>query len=434
MVTSINALDIRGQPIYIEISGQTIKRIDNKHHDEVTLNLVDQVVLPPIIDAHNHPLPYNLSDADNLMGSDQARMGTFTSRFEWNGAWRAKSDEIMDRQGRLRAKDPAYANCAMFYYTSFLDVGAAVIQGYDAEYFKQCMVVAGDALLRVRPESREAVWIWKDKYREQGRTAEMSARARELATGQPMVVHLAEGESNNSDVQKEVELAYFAGILGRGGGVYIHGTGFTAEDLDAIQQSHGGIIWSPVSQVALYGKDGTLDVKSVLEKGVLVGLGADWALTGSPNILREMAAAQRILEEKFDYSEEAAAELTLQMATSSNAKLFGLQKYDAIAVGKIASLTFVPKSEILPGGQLDLKNLDETDVTLSLHRGRAVLGDIPVMKKLDPKASPVVMSPACTAKGIAKAVAGLPAQYSLTEVTTFVQSEFPNAPEIFRCE
>ena len=70
----------------------------------------------------------------------------------------------------------------------------------------------------------------------------------------------------------------------------IHGTGLLPEDFQILGQHKGSIIWSPMSNLLLYGT--TTDIKSAYDSGVLISLGSDWSASGSKNLLGELKVAK----------------------------------------------------------------------------------------------------------------------------------------------
>jgi hypothetical protein len=68
-----------------------------------------------------------------------------------------------------------------------------------------------------------------------------------------------------------------------------HGVGLTAADLGAIATDGAGLIWSPRSNISLYGD--TTRVATAVRLGVPIALGTDWIVTGSMNLLREFRCA-----------------------------------------------------------------------------------------------------------------------------------------------
>ncbi|MDX0315730.1 amidohydrolase family protein [Sinorhizobium meliloti] len=70
----------------------------------------------------------------------------------------------------------------------------------------------------------------------------------------------------------------------------VHALGLTSRDLDLVAHRGNKIVWSPRSNISLYGK--TLNAREAVEKGIILALGTDWLPSGSANLLREIACAQ----------------------------------------------------------------------------------------------------------------------------------------------
>jgi 5-methylthioadenosine/S-adenosylhomocysteine deaminase len=107
-----------------------------------------------------------------------------------------------------------------------------------------------------------------------------------------------------------------------------------ADDLRIISERGGSMIWSPLSNYLLYGR--TADIKAAKESGMLIGIGCDWAPSGSKNLLGELKTA-------WLASEEAGGVFTPEeitaMATINAARIL---KWDhllgSIEAGKRADL------------------------------------------------------------------------------------------------
>jgi cytosine/adenosine deaminase-related metal-dependent hydrolase len=78
----------------------------------------------------------------------------------------------------------------------------------------------------------------------------------------------------------------------------IHAIGLTAIDGLTIAQNSAKVIWSPRSNVSLYGN--TAPVTMYLNQGVRIGMGTDWTPSGSVTMTREMACAAYLNETHFD--------------------------------------------------------------------------------------------------------------------------------------
>jgi cytosine/adenosine deaminase-related metal-dependent hydrolase len=312
----LNTFSVDGKPIYLRIARGRIMELRDGHQEEngVT-DMTDSVVLPPIIDAHNHPAPYNLASNQGVTGQS-AQSGSYRSRFEWIPLyWKNKEPKIRARKNQMVSAFPKTAYCDMLYYTSLLDVGAAVIQGYVPAYYRECRPFAGEPLGRTVPGLREGIWIWHPSDRlEPGKSKKrLQTDVLNLLTGNPMVFHLAEGAADDENVRRELEYAYYVGLMAPPGKddsakrVVLHGIGLGDEEFKTMSRHGWGVIWSPVTQKKLYGEKGMLPVRHVRDLGVTIGLGCDWALTGSQNILREMREAQATLVDSFGYERLEAA-------------------------------------------------------------------------------------------------------------------------------
>jgi cytosine/adenosine deaminase-related metal-dependent hydrolase len=71
----------------------------------------------------------------------------------------------------------------------------------------------------------------------------------------------------------------------------IHAIPVTAPVAALFRQRGSSVIWSPRSNVDLYGN--TAPVTLLDRAGVMVALGTDWILSGSMNLLRELRCASR---------------------------------------------------------------------------------------------------------------------------------------------
>lgn len=77
----------------------------------------------------------------------------------------------------------------------------------------------------------------------------------------------------------------------------IHGIALGAQDACLVAQRGASVIWSPRSNVALYGH--TAQAAMLDRAGVRIALGTDWTPSGSMNLLRELACADTLNTQKF---------------------------------------------------------------------------------------------------------------------------------------
>ena len=78
----------------------------------------------------------------------------------------------------------------------------------------------------------------------------------------------------------------------------VHGIALDAEDGETLAGSGASLIWSPRSNISLYGN--TAPVRMLKNQGVLISLGTDWTPSGSMNLGRELVCADELNNRYFD--------------------------------------------------------------------------------------------------------------------------------------
>lgn len=108
----------------------------------------------------------------------------------------------------------------------------------------------------------------------------------------------------------------------------IHGIGLHANDVAEVAAERTKLIWSPRSNISLYGE--TAAVTLYDRMGVTIALGTDWLRSGSMNVLRELQCAD-LLNQDYYGNHFTDEELWL-MATTNAAKALAVDD----AVGTLA--------------------------------------------------------------------------------------------------
>lgn len=72
----------------------------------------------------------------------------------------------------------------------------------------------------------------------------------------------------------------------------IHCAGLTDVDFDIYGRQQGAMIWSPMSNLLLYGQ--TANIIAAKRAGVRLGIGSDWSPSGSKNLLGELKVARLV--------------------------------------------------------------------------------------------------------------------------------------------
>ena len=155
----------------------------------------------------------------------------------------------------------------------------------------------------------------------------------------------------------------------------IHGIGATVDIIQQMAANHVKLIWSPRTNISLYGDTAMAPLYDRL--GVTIGLGTDWIYSGSATMLRELACVDYMNQNHYnhyftDYD-------IWKMPTYNNAVAFGVEKYiGQIAAGMIADIVIFKTS---PSKQLYRAVIDaqNADVTMVMVNGKFFFGDDNIM-------------------------------------------------------
>lgn len=130
------------------------------------------------------------------------------------------------------------------------------------------------------------------------------------------------GEGTNQRARDELRCALGPlGLLGETSAV-VHAMALTREGAKRLAQRGASVVWSPRSNLDLYGS--TAPVALLTSLGVNVALGTDWLASGSMNLLRELACAKSYSDEVLGgYFDDAQL---LGMVTAHAAWALGLER------------------------------------------------------------------------------------------------------------
>jgi cytosine/adenosine deaminase-related metal-dependent hydrolase len=142
----------------------------------------------------------------------------------------------------------------------------------------------------------------------------------------------------------------------------IHCAALEQEDFATMARFGGSMVWSPLSNLLLYGD--TAKVKAAKLEGVRIGLGSDWSPSGSKNLLGELKVAKLWSDENNLFTDRELVE----MATRSGANIVGWEKVlGSLEVGKRADLIVLDGDHQDPYSQLIQSH--ETNVALVMING-----------------------------------------------------------------
>ena len=178
-----------------------------------------------------------------------------------------------------------------------------------------------------------------------------------------VVVHTAEGRRSDAESKTEFGKLKSLGLLEARTSV-VHGVALTASDFAAMEKVGAGLVWSPRSNMELYGQ--MPDLAAAKKAGVSIALAPDWAPTGSTNMLGEIAYADA---QRQGFSQHQL----FDMATAIPARMGRIDdKVGALAPGLYADLF------LLKGDARDpykaLARAKPQDVTLTMVNGQPLYG------------------------------------------------------------
>ncbi len=190
-----------------------------------------------------------------------------------------------------------------------------------------------------------------------------------LAAETAYVPHVAEG-INEAARREFVCLSEGKTDVVMKNAAFIHGIGVTTEDIGLMAADSTGLVWSPRSNISLYGF--TADVAIYQRLGVRIAIGSDWPLSGSMNLVRELKCADDL--NKTQYGGFFNDRQLVDMASQTAADIAGFgDLLGSLSEGKIADVTLWDASAhaeyraVLDSGP--------ADVLLVLRGGRALYGD-----------------------------------------------------------
>lgn len=150
----------------------------------------------------------------------------------------------------------------------------------------------------------------------------------------------------------------------------IHGIGLLPQDLAAMAADGAGLIWSPRSNISLYGM--TADVPAAFRMGVDIAMGTDWTATGSMNMLRELACGAELNQRNFGGYFRARD--LVDMATHKGARVLGLDaRLGALKTGLEADISIFRDPS--GAGYQAVLDAQPADVLLVMRSGEALYGD-----------------------------------------------------------
>lgn len=347
---------------YVEILGDEILDIHPYAPSGVPIIETRGLIFPGLIDAHNHP-------GFNVLGLIPFEM-LFTERYEWQSDplyedFKDQYYDILDYGGEYVQR----TNIFKLAEVRALSAGTTTIQGFNCnghEYdaFAHEGIVINNAerfpsriYSKTFPLSHGEIF-WQDKQDEYW---------------DRFVIHLSEGINQAS--LDEFYTWKSMGMLDSRTTI-IHGIPYGPLEWSAMADANANLIWSPVSNMRLYGT--TTDIPEALAAGVNVALAPDWTESGAPNILYEMKRANSINLRKWHGA--ITPRQFAEFVTRNAAYALGIHdRVGQIGPGYRADIMIIRGSPRRP--YRALLRAWPRDVKLTIVSGRPMYGDPHLMER-----------------------------------------------------
>ncbi len=233
------------------------------------------------------------------------------------------------------------------------------------------------------------------------------------------LAHLGEGVDANAENELVCAMMPDFGLVQPSSGV-VHAVATNATLAAGLAARSARVVWSPRSNVALYGN--TAPVPLLLRSGVEVALGTDWLLTGSMNLLRELACAKTWSDVYFDHALDDHA--LFVMATTAGARAVGAgDAIGRLAPGMLADVNIVDRRGREPYAALI--NAEPADFLLVSRGGQPLYGRAELLAGLGTSGCDEL--DVC---GAAQRVCTADSGFSLAELASTADATYP----LFACD
>jgi 5-methylthioadenosine/S-adenosylhomocysteine deaminase len=324
----------------------------------------DGTIYPGLIDLHNH-FVYNVLPLWPILQ-------TWKNRVDWPKKNPYKSEVSLPV--RLLASSTSASRALVRYVEA-----KAVIGGTTAGQGMRTRVNGGPRLFRGAMRNVEET---NDERLPEASTrvpnlfanpVGIAAFRKALDTRSAYFYHLAEGVDDRA---RETFFDLEQNDLLRPSLVGVHSLGLEADDLRKLAEKGGKVVWSPYSNLLLYGR--TLDLARLADSGAPFSIGCDWAPTGSKNLLEELKVADWVVRTQ---SAPFTREDLVRSVTAGAASILGWEQHlGSIRTEALADLLVIAGDGDDPYAQLI--GATEADVRLVLVHGVPRYGDRQLLEQL----------------------------------------------------
>ncbi len=151
---------------------------------------------------------------------------------------------------------------------------------------------------------------------------------------------------------------------------HIHGMGLQASDYYQMAAADTKLVWSPRSNVSLYGH--TANVRLMHTLGGTIALGTDWSYTGSATLLRELRCADELNQRHYNrYFTDA--DLWKMVTVNAAASIGAPNAVGSLKAGALGDIAIFDGREAR--AHAAVVRADSQDVWMVLRSGTPLFGD-----------------------------------------------------------
>jgi 5-methylthioadenosine/S-adenosylhomocysteine deaminase len=329
----------------------------------------DGIIAPGLIDLHNH-LTWNIFPRWKPIEE-------FGNRYDWQQ--KPVYNIQMTVPHQLIAQDGLECQAERYAEVKAITEGETSVTGSMREPCVQHLTRNLDVDPELGPGFGKILY---NVFPLQMSTEALAAADAALSAHGALLIHLSEGAPHDASAAREFTQLKARGLL-RPGVSLIHGVAITPEGFAEMAANGVGLIWSPRSNVELYGD--TANVAAAKTAGVHIALAPDWSPTGSDGLLGELNYAS-LWNQTQPTPPFTERDLVL-MATSNAAALVNLSsQIGSLAPGHAADLIVLRRSDL--GPQRDaywtITHSSPQDLELVVIGGRALYGDPSLIQTFSP--------------------------------------------------
>jgi cytosine/adenosine deaminase-related metal-dependent hydrolase len=310
---------------YVLVEGGQVAAVQQNAPSGVDVLDTGGVILPGLIDLHGHP-EFNVFAA-------WEPPTLFANRYRWRDS-DIYHELVRDPQNVLIKKLPAGTELRYAEIRALVG-GVTAIQGASgaaAGAADEALVRNVDLFIFGQHRARAMIDLPTASSRDAPRLAKIVQDIHDNKVD-AFYLHLCEGQRGDQRSRTEYERFIALGAA-TPATVVIHASALTAEQIHQVADLGCKLVWSPQSNLRLYGQ--TTLAAEALAAGIPVGLGADWLPSGSTSLLAEMKVARRELAQQGKVL--PAADL-VAMVTSGAARIAGLADHlGSLAPGRPADV------------------------------------------------------------------------------------------------